>query len=377
MRGSVSLGRIAGIQIGVHYTWLLAFLLIAWSLALGFFPSYYPGWTNTTYWITGAIAAVLLFASVLLHELAHSFVAISRGMRVRSITLFIFGGVSNIEDEPSKAGTEFVMAFAGPLSSLILAGIFFGIWKTITDMASPLSATLYYLWLINLLLAAFNILPGFPLDGGRVLRSILWGATGNLTKATNIAATVGRIFGWALIAYGIFELFNGNLLNGIWIAFIGWFLNSAADSSRRDLTMREQLSGVRVKEVMNVNPECISPSTQVDSVVRESFIQRAKRSALICQDERLAGIVTLDDVKKLPQERWNQTPVETIMTRSPIFSVKPEDDLNGALKLLAQHGLNQVPVLSDGRVVGLLTRADVIRYIQVSQELGIKPKSPT
>ncbi|MDD4859030.1 MAG: site-2 protease family protein [Dehalococcoidales bacterium] len=375
MRGSFKLGRIAGIEIGVHYTWLLAFFLIAWSLAQGFFPQQYPGWTVTTYWITGAISAILLFVSVLLHELAHSMVATARGMRVQGITLFIFGGVSNIETEPEKPGVEFLMSVVGPLTSLVLAGVFWAIQQAVADRSSPPAALLYYLMLINALLAAFNIIPGFPLDGGRVLRSIIWGATGSLTKATNVAATTGRIFGWALIAYGFFTLLSGNFLNGIWIAFIGWFLSSAADSSRQEVTMQQHLSGMRVNEVMNTAPECVNQNATVESLVRESFIQHGLRAAPICVDGQLTGIVTLTDVRKIPQENWSQTSVSAVMTRSPLYTVKQDDDLNTAVKLLAQHGLNQVPVLDDKRLVGLLSRADVIRFLQLSRELGMKPKA--
>ncbi len=209
LRGSFRLGRIFGIEIRIHYTWLLIFFLVAWSLAQGFFPETNPEWDTATYWITGIVASLLLFVSVLLHELAHSLVAQAQGIPVRSITLFIFGGVSRIEKEAEKPKAEFVMAIVGPLTSLALAGLFWGLLQIVQNSDSQLAAILLYLALINALLAAFNLLPGFPLDGGRILRSILWSTTGNLTKATNIAATVGRLLGWALIAFGVFQLFGG------------------------------------------------------------------------------------------------------------------------------------------------------------------------
>ncbi len=374
MKSSFRLGRIAGIEIGIHYTWLLAFILITWSLAQGFFPQYYPGWDMATYWVTGILAALFLFLSVLVHELAHSLVAIARGLSVQGITLFIFGGVSNIKGEPERPSVEFVMAIVGPLASLVLAVIFWGLRQAVGQQVSPLAAILSYLALVNALLAAFNLIPGFPLDGGRVLRSIIWGATGNLTKATNIAATVGRVFGWALIAFGMFQLVTGNFLGGIWIAFIGWFLSSAANASRREVRARERLSGVRVRDVMNPIPECISPQVSVGDVVRDIFLQRGRRAVPVCQDDRLVGIVTLTDIKELPQSKWEYTSVGEIMTRSPLHTVDTDDGLNSALKLLAEHSLNQVPVLSEGRLVGLLSRADVIRYLQLSQELGMRFK---
>ncbi len=374
MKSSLRLGRIAGIEIGIHYSWLLALVLITWSLARGFFPQSYPGWDMATYWVTGILAALFLFLSVLVHELAHSLVAIAKGLSVQGITLFIFGGVSNIKGEPERPSVEFVMAIVGPLASLVLAGIFWGLRQAVGQQVSPLAAILWYLALVNALLAVFNLIPGFPLDGGRVLRSIIWGATGSLTKATNIAATVGRGFGWALIAFGVFQLITGNFLGGIWIAFIGWFLSSAANASRREVRARERLSGVRVRDVMNPIPECISPQISVGDVVRDIFLQRGRRAVPVCQDDELVGIVTLTDIKELPQSKWEYTAVGEIMTRSPLHTVDTDDGLNSALKLLAEHSLNQVPVLSEGRLVGLLSRADVIRYLQLSQELGMRSK---
>jgi len=374
MKSSFRLGRIAGIEIGFHYSWLLAFILIAWSLAQGFFPQYYPGWELATYWVTGILAALFLFVSVLVHELAHSFVAIAKGLPVRSITLFIFGGVSSIEGEPESPKVEFVMSAVGPLASLVLAGLFWGVHQLVGEQDSPLAATLGYLALINALLAGFNLLPGFPLDGGRMLRSILWSTTGSLTRATNIAAMVGRFLGWALIGFGVFQLFAGNFLGGVWIAFIGWFLSSAADASRREITLREHLVGVRVKDVMEQSLEIISPQTSVAEVVRDIFLQRRRRAATVYQDDQLVGIVSIADVKGQPQQKWAQTPVAEIMTRQPLYSVGMDDGLNSTLRLLVQHDLNQLPVLEEGRLVGFINRADIIRYLQLSQELGMKSK---
>ncbi|MDD5038917.1 MAG: site-2 protease family protein [Dehalococcoidales bacterium] len=372
MKGSFRLGRIASIEIGVHYTWFLALFLIAWSLAEGLFPQSYPGWDKATYWTIGLLATLLLFGSVVTHEIAHSLVANARGLRVRNITLFIFGGVSNIESEPEQPKVEFAMAIVGPLTSLALAGIFWGLAQVVGAKGTPLAAMLDYLSMVNALLAGFNLLPGFPLDGGRVLRSIIWQTTGDLTKATNIAANVGRVFGWGFMALGVFYMLGGNFLSGLWIAFIGWFLSGSADASRREMTLKDHLTGVRVKDVMNTTMECVDNRTSVDELVRENFIQHGRRAVPICKDTQLIGIVTLTDVKKLPQQKWAQTPVEEIMTRPPLHTVGQDDDLNAAMKLLAQYSLNQVPVLSNGHLVGLLSRADIIRYLQLSQELGMK-----
>lgn len=301
-------------------------------------------------------------------------------MKVNSIILFILGGVSNIESEPESAGTEFVMAAAGPASSLVLAGMFYGIYRLVPgsfNVETPLKAILFVLFSTNLVLAIFNIVPGFPLDGGRVFRSIIWEATKSLHKATLIAGNVGRVFGWILILLGISFVFGytiasvGGLLNGIWFIFIGWFLASAADNAMREQTMQEHLAGKRVKDVMNHNPECISPAASVESVVNGAFMQRGLRTLPVCNENGLLGIITMGDVKKIAHEEWINTSVQQIMTRAPLTTVDENDDLNTALQMLSKKDLNQVAVMSEGKFIGLLNRADVIRYLTTRQELGL------
>jgi Zn-dependent protease/predicted transcriptional regulator len=374
MKSSWRLMRIAGIDIGIHYTWILIFVLLTWSLAQGFFPQLYPGWETITYWITGVAAALLLFGSVLIHELAHSLMARARGMTVTSITLFIFGGVSNLEEEPEKPKIELAMSIVGPLASLALAGIFWGLLQLVGDQQSPLAAIFAYLALINAILAGFNLLPGFPLDGGRVLRSIIWDRTGSLVKATNIAATVGRFMGWGLIAFGLFQIFAGNFIGGIWFAFIGWFLSNSADASRREITLREQLSGVHIKDVMTTNPTGIDPDTSVAELVSNVFRKQHGRAVPVCQNDQVLGIVTVTDVKGLPQEKWEETAVKEIMTREPLYSVTPEDDLNTALRLITKHDINQILVLQNDKCSGLVSRSDILSHLHLSQELGLKQK---
>ncbi|MFC1935904.1 site-2 protease family protein, partial [Chloroflexota bacterium] len=269
MRPSFRLGRIAGVEIGIHYTWLFAFVLITWTLADGFFPDSFPGWSWPVYWATGILSALFLFASVLIHELAHSLVAKGRGLPVQGITLFIFGGVSSIRAEAKAAKDEFLIAVVGPVTSLILAAVFGAMWLAVSDKNTPLTAILMYLALVNGLLGLFNLLPGFPLDGGRVVRAVLWGATGNLSKATNIAAGAGQVLALVFISWGVFQLLSGNVLGGLWIAFIGWFLNGAAESSRRQTAFQEALRGIAVSEVMDPDPETVGPETRVDVLVRE------------------------------------------------------------------------------------------------------------
>jgi predicted transcriptional regulator len=274
------------------------------------------------------------------------------------------------------------MSAAGPVSSVVLGFIFIGLnWllKTYAQVPAPVQVTIYYIGYINILLAVFNIIPGFPLDGGRVLRSIIWGITKSLNKATMIAGNVGRLFGWAMILLGIalvfgqnIWIFQGGVVNGIWLVFIGWFLASAADNAMREQSLQQQLAGIKVKDVMDRTPECTSPAASVESIVHDSFIQNGRRSLPVCNEKGLIGIVTLADVKKLSKELWPLTAVQSIMTPSPLLSVNQEEDLNIALQVLAKNGLNQIPVMNGGAFAGLLSRSDVLRYLQTRQELGLR-----
>ncbi len=376
MKASIHLFRIAGIDIGIHFTWLFAFLLFAWTLADGFYPSYYESWSAGVYWGLGVLSSLLLFTSVLTHELAHSIVALRLGLRVKGITLFIFGGVSNMQGEAKRARDEFYVAVVGPATSLILAGIFWLIYLFAFKEASPLAALVFYLAFVNSLLGAFNLLPGFPLDGGRVLRSIIWAITGSVSKATNIASVVGQVFAFAFIGWGVFQIFAGDFLSGIWIIFIGWFLNTAADSSRKEVRLQEDFKNVLAKDLMNMHPEVTNPNAVLTDIVDNYFLRKGRRALPVCdQDGRLIGIVTLSDLKKVSQDKWPTLTVESIMTKDPLHTVGPNEDLSNVLKMLAEHDLNQIPVLEDGKLVGLLGRADMIRYLQARQELGLGKKT--
>jgi CBS domain-containing protein len=224
---------------------------------------------------------------------------------------------------------------------------------------------------INLFLGIFNLLPGFPLDGGRVLRSILWSSTNSLVRATNIATRIGQVFGWGLIGLGIFLTISVSIFNGLWIAFIGWFLNSSADASRKEVRLRERLSHIKVRELVNLNPETIDPKTTVAEMVESIFTRRHGRAVPVCREGRLEGIATITDIKKIPQNRWGETPVEQIMTREPLYAVSPEDNLYTAMKLIAQYDINQVLIRQQEQCAGLLSRADIIHHLQVTQELGL------
>ena len=371
MKPSLRVGRIAGLEIGVHYTLVFALALIVLSLAEGFFPNYFSGWATTTYWATGLLAALLLFASVLVHELAHSLVAQARGLPVRGITLFIFGGVSNLQGEPQRARDEFIIAIVGPLTSLLLAVVFGVLWALASGQQEPLEATLFYLALVNALLGIFNLVPGFPLDGGRVLRSVLWAATGSIIKATNIAAAIGQGVGYTLIALGILQVLMG-FFEGLWMALIGWFLSSAAGSSRRQTLVQSAFQSVPVSAVMDASPHAIEPQVSVQSLVHDHLLRLGIRACPVQDEGRLVGIVTFTDIKGTPQERWPTTPVEATMTREPLHQVGPNTEVAEALRLLETWSLNQVLVTDEGKLVGLISRADITRYLQLRLELGLK-----
>jgi Zn-dependent protease/predicted transcriptional regulator len=367
VRNSLILGRIAGIEIGVHHTWLWVAALVTWSLAQGNFPAAYPGWAPSNYWLAGTVAAVAFFACVLAHELGHSLVAVARGIPVLGITLFVFGGVARIKEEADTPRDEFLIAVAGPLTSFGLAAAFWGAGRALAaagDTASPAAAVAAYLALTNALLGLFNLLPGFPLDGGRVLRAAVWAGTGSLRRATEVASTVGQVIGYLLVAWGVVTALGGGVLSGVWTALIGWFLGNAAGGARQAQELKDRLRGVRVAELMEPRPATAPPDMSVHEFVTEHVLRRGKRALPVMAAGRVLGLVSVTDAKKVPPEAWENTPVERIMTPAPLHTVAPGSGVDAALRLLAEHALNQVPVVERGELAGMLSRADILRYLE-------------
>jgi Zn-dependent protease/CBS domain-containing protein len=372
MPGSFRIGRIAGIDIFIHVSWIIIFVLLTWSLATGWFAVLYPGWSTITYWVVSLIAALLLFVAVLVHELAHSLVARARGLQVKNITLFIFGGVSNIEQEPQTPGVEFQMAFVGPLTSLAIGGIAYLLQLALGENTSPLAAILRYLSVTNILLGIFNLIPGFPLDGGRVLRSIIWKLTGSLRTATRVTTLVGEVIAYLFILLGIWLFFGGNLLDGIWLGFIGWFLLNAAQSANAQSMLQSMLKGVTVGEVMNPSPITVPANISLQKLVDDYFLPRGLRSAMVTQFDQLAGLITLSDIRSVPREQWSQVSVGQVMIPvNKLYVVSPQQSLNDVLPLMAEHDVNQLPVVQDGRLVGVLSRDAIMHYLEVRRSLGI------
>ncbi len=372
MPGSFRLGTVAGIDIYINYSWLIIFVFLIWSLATGWFAVLYPGWSPALYWITSTIAALLLFVSVLLHELAHSVVARARGLSVKNITLFIFGGVSNIEQEPKSPGVEFQMAVVGPLVSILLGALAYLLLLPLRGANTPVAAILGYLAITNILLGVFNLVPGFPLDGGRVLRSIVWRISGSLRTATRAATITGQVIAYLFILVGIWLFFGGNVLNGIWIGFIGWFLLSSAQSANSQVMLQSMFQGVKVAEVMIPDPVTVPANISLQKLVDDYFLPRGLRSALVVQGDQLAGLITLGDIRHTPREQWTQTPVGSIMIPlERLHAVSPQQNLNDVLPLMVGGDVNQLPVTQDGQVVGVVTREAIMRYLEVRRGLGL------
>ena len=374
MTASFKIGRIFGVQIGIHVSWLIIAFIVTYMLAVLQFPGAYPGWEPALYWIVGAVTALLFFVSVLIHELSHAVVAKRFGVEVRDITLFIFGGAAHLESDASRPRDEALISVVGPLSSLVIGGL---LWLMSGLVGQPqLAALVDWLAYINVALAVFNLIPAFPMDGGRILRALLWAIRGDSFRATRTAAGVGRLFGYALIAFGVLTaLLGGNALGtGLWIALIGWFLSNAAESTVAQMTLERSLRGVRVREVMDDTPPSVSPNTTVNDLVHEHLLRGNGRSFLVVQDENiLAGVVTLTDVQRVAREAWDETRVTDIMTRfADLATIRPDDPLEKALKTLREREVGQLPVVQQGReAIGLLTRSGVLRLIDTRLKLGI------
>jgi Zn-dependent protease/CBS domain-containing protein len=368
--GSLPLGTIHGIKIRIHWSWAIIFVLLTWSLATGYFPSIYKSWSVSEDWLVAALASILLFVSVLLHELSHSFVAQEEGLPVSSIMLFIFGGVSNLSREPSSAGDEFRMAAAGPAMSVLIGLVSLLLYRVLPN-PEWLRATFGYLGLTNLLLAAFNLLPAYPLDGGRILHSIIWGISRNSVLATRWASTIGEGFAWLFILGGLVLVFRGDLVNGIWFALIGWFLQSAASAYRHAPTANA-LQSLTVGEVMTRNLDPIPPESDLDEAVHDYLLRERQRALPVGNDSHLSGLLSMSDVQRVPQNQWPLVLVNRAMTPADRVETVPSTmAATDALRLMSEHRRHELPVVDNGRLVGLLTQDGVMRYFRLRNELGL------
>lgn len=369
-RRTIPLGRILGIPIELDPSWFLVFILITWILAVAYYPAEFTARTPAQYWIIGALTAILFFVSVVLHELGHSVVALHYKIPVRRITLFIFGGVAQIAAEPPRASAEFWIAIAGPIVSLAL-GLVCHLLEPLFAATAPLLALVSYLALINVALAVFNLVPGFPLDGGRVFRAIVWGITHSFRRATVTAAQLGRFFAFLFIILGVWQALSGSLIDGLWIAFIGWFLEGAATAQLQRQQIDDVLAGHKVSEAMHGGDPVVSGDATLQELVDHHVLGGGRRSLLVGREDEIIGLLTLDRIKAVPREQWAATRAhQAMIPREEMKWVRPDTELAAALVDMDRDGVNQLPVMTDGRAQGTLTREDAINYLRLLQELG-------
>lgn len=370
-REPIKLFRVFGIQISLDYSWFIVFALVFWSLSAGYFPREFPNQSSLTYWTAGLVATVMLFFSILVHELSHSLMAIHSGLTIREISLFLFGGVSRITEEAKDPLTELKIALVGPVTSLALSMVFRALQSIVSGMQPSLTvAILGYLAWINLALAVFNLMPGFPLDGGRALRAILWWKTNSLTRATKWAADIGKGFSVALIMLGGLQIFTGNLVGGLWIIFIGMFLRIVAEGGYQEVVMRQCLEDVRVEEVMTRNVVTVPPHITLAELVDHYFMHHGYRGFPVSQDGKIIGVVSLQNLKGISREQQQSRTVGEIL--SPLSEealISPEISLADAMKKMVLEGQDRLLVMRDDTMIGMITKTGLLRFLEMRRIL--------
>ena len=364
---SLNIGEIFGVKIKIHYTWLIIFFLISWSLAIGYVPLQFPGLSEVTYWIIGIISAISLFVSVLVHELAHSYVALKQGIAVPSITLFFFGGVSQIAEEPKSPNQEAKIAAVGPLSSFAISALFVLLWfvAVTLDLGPFIIAPFSYIALINALLGGFNFLPAFPLDGGRVLRAVLWKWKNNLLAATKASIKISEAIAYIMIGTGFFMTFVYSLFTGLWIVFIGWFLKNGSEASLKQTIISQALSDVKVKEIMNSKVVSISPTLTIADAVEQYFSKYTHRGFPVTKDGMIQGIITFEDLKNFMEDESQSTLVGDVMTpKDKMILVSPDEPAVEAILKFSKNNIGRLPVLKGDKLVGIITRSDLMKAIR-------------
>lgn len=373
MNAHIKLGRIAGISVGLHYSWFIIAMLIVLSLSQHF-RAVAPQWSGSVTWAAAIGTGALFFATLLMHELAHSLVAKGRGLRVRAITLFALGGVSEIESEAKDAKSEFWIAIVGPITSILVGGILLGIarligWLPASEPVTPAISVLVWLGYINIVLAAFNMVPGYPLDGGRVLRAVLWWVTGKADRSTQLAATVGQVVAFLLILSGLLHFFGGAGFGGLWLAFIGWFLLDASRASSIQVMLMAGLRDRRVGDLMDSNCPLVEGHLSVRDFVNEHLLRTGRRCFLVVHGDRVAGLITPHEIKRVDRGDWEQTSLQSVMRPfAQLSTVAPDTPAVKALEVMTREDINQLPVIADGRFEGLFSRRDVLRFLQTHAE---------
>lgn len=368
-----NLFRLMGFQVRMDMSWIFIAVLIAWSLSTGFFPFYYEGLDRGTYWMMGIVGALGLFLSIIVHEFSHSVVARRYGTPMKGITLFIFGGMAEMSDEPTKPKAEFMMAVVGPVSSMVIAAIFYGVYAAGTGGAipQPVNGVVGYLAFINATLAVFNIIPAFPLDGGRMLRSILWGAKGDLRWATRISSFIGSAFGILLIVLGIFSFFTGNFIGGMWWFLIGMFLNSAARMSYQQLLTRRALEGETVSRFMTRDAVTVPPSATLDSLVNDYVYRyQYKMFPVVSDSDKIEGCITTREIKQIPREEWKNKRVGDVLKPCSLENTIPAgSDAMKALSLMNRTGSSRLLVTEGDRLAGVISLKDMMKFLSLKVEM--------
>lgn len=373
MKSSFVIGKIKGIQIEIDFSWFFIFALVTYSLVTGYFPYYYPNLGTTEKWVLGSIISLMLFVSVLLHELSHSLVSVRTGTPVKKITLFIFGGVAQIEKEPDTPVNEIKIALAGPAMSIFLFVLFMLIVYALDYFKATEVFIIPFVYLsnVNLILALFNLLPAFPLDGGRVVRALIWKFSGNLQKATKFSSNMGRIFGYLLILLGIVLILNNYLINGIWMTIIGWFINQMSRQSYQSTTMSILFDNIHIKEFMTEKVVTVDYSISVQELV-DKYIYKYKYAIFpVKRNEDIIGVVGVGSIKGLPVEERSQNSVGSIT--SPLADsliVSPTDTVSDAMAKLFGNGIGRVLVVDQGKLVGIVSKTDVLNYLRIYSEIN-------
>jgi Zn-dependent protease/CBS domain-containing protein len=368
----IHLFTIFGFKVGIDFTWFLLAILVAWSLASSLFPTYYRGHSVSTYWWMGVAGAVGLFLSIVFHEFWHSVIARHYGLPMKGITLFIFGGVSEMEEEPPNAKTELLMAIAGPISSVVLGGIFLAVYRggLAANWPEPVWGVLQYLGWLNIVLAVFNLIPAFPLDGGRVLRSILWAAKGDLRWSTRIASAFGSGVGMLLILLGLLAFVAGNFIVGVWYFLIGMFIRGAAQMSYRQVLIRNALGGEPVSRFMEAHPVTVPPSITIRELVENYFYKYHYKMFPVSGNSILEGCINSRQIKEIPRDQWDQRRVQDILAPcSTETSIAPGTDAMQALAIMNRTGNSRLMVVEGDHLVGIITLKDMLRFLDLKMDL--------
>ena len=366
-----TLFKLFGFEVKLDLSWLVLGFLVAWSLAQGMFPSIVPGLARETYWLMGVAGAFGLLFSIIFHELSHALVARRRGLRMHGITLFIFGGVAEMAEEPRDAKTEFLMAVGGPIASFVLAFVFYQLYLFVgRDTPTAVSGVLYYFAFVNLLLGAFNLVPGFPLDGGRMLRAALWGWKKDLRWATRVSAAIGGGFGMALILLGVLVFVQGNFVTGMWYFLIGMFLRNAAGMSYQQLLVRDAIKGESVRRFMNPQIVTVDPGITVARLVSDFVYQSHHKAYPVVQYDRLMGIVSTDQIKTVPPPEWDRRTVHEIMLPSTSDNtIGPDTDVLNAWNRMSRTGKSRLMVVENKKLLGMLALSDLMKFLALKFDL--------